>query len=170
MKLEPYPDWPSLRVEFNFPTSIPGEGQGSSQQQNLVTNFFLVHFLILGKWLYIGNDQKPYVGGRAAIISPPITKHPSYAPLCSFTELATKIKLDCHSTYKQVSLVFHSSYKQVSLVCHPIHTNRLVDCHSTYKQVSLVCHSTYKQISRLSLYIQTDWSGLSFYLQASQSG
>lgn len=27
---------------------------------------------IIGKWLYVGNDYWPFVGGRAAIISPPI--------------------------------------------------------------------------------------------------
>ena len=164
MKLEPYPDWPSLRVEFNFPTSIPGGGQGSSQWQNLVKPIF--------SWYIFSSQENGYtsvmtknhmLAGAQLSLALQSQNSPSYAPLCSFTELATKIKLDCHSTYKQVSLVFHSSYKQVSLVCHPIHTNRLVDsCHSTYKPVSLVCHSTYKQISRLSLYIQTDWSGLSF--------
>ena len=49
---------------------------------------------------------------------------PSYAPLCSFTEWATKIKLDCHSTYKQVSLVTLHTNRLVWSVT--LHTNRLV--------------------------------------------
>ena len=77
---------------------------------------------------------------------------PSYVPLCSFSEWATKIKLDCHSTYKQVSLVCHPTYKQVSLDCHSTYKQARdcdLDCHTTYKQASLVFHSTFIQVGPL---------------------
>ena len=77
---------------------------------------------------------------------------PSYAPLCSFTEWATKIKLDCHSTYKQVSLVTLHTNRLVWSVT--LHTNRLV--------WSVTLH-TNRLVWSINLFSLSDHQGHSFY-------
>ena len=80
----------SLGFSHGVPPGREGGGLASSRIRWLI--FFLENFLIVGKWLYIGNDQKPYVGGRAAIISPPITKQSKLCSIVFFYRVGNKDK------------------------------------------------------------------------------